>query len=71
MISAPLVAKSAGVTATNTASDDDTVTVVTTGEGGTMSMSGTVCGDKAFLTGKTSWLLSNMCHHQVDMSLQW
>jgi len=52
MVSASLVAKSAGVKATNSAGDDDIVTVVTSGEGGTVSMSGTVCGNKAFLTGK-------------------
>ena len=61
MVSAPLLAKSAGVKATTTTSNEDTVTVVTSGEGGTMSMTGAVCGDKAFLTGKTSWLLRVTC----------
>jgi len=69
MVSAPLVAKSAGVKAANAAGDEDIVTVVTLGEGGKVSMAGTVCGNKAFLTGKIVGYQATCV--AISPSLQW
>ena len=70
MVSAPLVAKSAGIKAINTAGDEDMITVVTSGEGGKVSMTGIVCGNKAFLTGKIIVGYQATCVI-ISPSLQW
>lgn len=57
MVSAPLLAKAVGVNVSCTVGDNSSVTITVSREeqgGGEMSMTGCVCGDKAFLTGKYS-----------------
>ena len=52
IVNAPSLAKAAGVKASFSSSDSSNVAITVSGEGDNiMTMTGCVCGDKAFLTG--------------------
>lgn len=52
MVSAPSLAKAAGVKTSYAAGDSNNVIVTVSGDGNSkMSVTGCVCGDKSFLTG--------------------